>query len=330
VITGEFNQARSLIVKTSSMGDVIHAMPALSDLLVHRPDLAVDWAVEESFADLVRLHPGVTNVLPVAVRRWRQQVWSKDTHQDVRRVKQLLSSRTYQKIVDCQGLLKSAWVTRQARGVRYGYNWSSARESLASLAYDHRFPVSRELHAIERCRRLFAQVFEYIYPAYQLPRFGLKAPETSDIAEHLPTEGSYAVLLTNASRETKRWPDESWQQVARFLEMQGLSTVYIAGTAVERERTTTMMRSTPGGVLLPSSGLADLAYVLANAHVVIGLDTGLTHLAAALGRPVIGIFCDYDPNLVGLCGDGECRSLGSVRGGPNVNEVLHVLSEWLK
>lgn len=312
---------RILIVKTSSMGDLVHALPLVSDLAAHLPGARIDWVAEEAFAAIPPLHPAVARVIPVALRRWRKAPWAAATWRELRAARAALRETAYDRVIDCQGLLKSAWLAHRARGPKTGFDRASAREPLAALFYDQRVAVPRALHAIERNRRLGAAAFGYALTA--TPRFDLALPP---LAPEPPLAGllaaPYAVLLTNASRPTKLWPDERWRAAADWLAAQGLRALLPWGSAAEHEATLHRARPMRDAQVLPRLPLAAAAAVLRGARVAIGLDTGLSHLAAAVGVPTVGIYCDYDPALVGLVGDARCASLGGVDRPPSAEQVI--------
>src|SRR5512137_1929016 len=206
---------RFLIVKTSSMGDVVHALPLAADLARRFPSAAIDWLVEESFAAIPRLHATVDRVITVAVRRWRRSPFSAATWREVRAAKEALRVQRYGAIIDCQGLLKSAWMARWARGPRWGFDRASAREPLAALLYTNAVSVPREQHAIARNRALGLAACGTDVAAP--PAFGLQLAAIAGRDWIEATSRPYAVLLTNASRATKRWPDERWRAVERAL-----------------------------------------------------------------------------------------------------------------
>ncbi len=319
--------ARILIVKTSSMGDVIHALPLVSDIARAQPDGVIDWVVEEGFAALARMHPGVAQVFPVAVRRWRRQLASPQTWRDLRAVRAQLRGHAYDAIIDCQGLLKSACIARWARGPVWGFDRASAREPLAATLYAHRVKVARDLHAIVRNRALGAAACRADVTAP--PRFDIAPPPLSDPQLLAATATPYAVLLTNASRVTKLWPDERWRAVEHGLQSQGLRSVLFWGSVAEQRATNARAAGMRAAWVAPPCSLDALAAVLARARVVIGLDTGLTHLAAAVGAPTIGIFCDYDPRLVGVTGPALCASLGGVGNPPVAAAVIDAAQPML-
>ena len=318
---------RFLIVKTSSMGDVVHAAPLAADLARRFPAAAIDWLVEESFAAIPRLHADVDRVITVAVRRWRRAPFAAATWRELRATKQQLRAQRYRAILDCQGLLKSAWMARWARGPRWGFDRASAREPLAALLYTYAVTVPRGQHAIARNRALghAACGTDVAAPA----SFRLHAPAVAGAEWLQATSRPYGVLLTNASRASKRWPDDRWRAVARELHSRGLRSLLFAGSTAEEQATRARTEGMVDAWVAPRGGIDAVAAVLARARIVVGLDTGLSHLAAALGAPTIGIFCDYDPRLVGITGTAPCASLGGVDAAPSAEAVIAAADELL-
>ena len=323
----EMSGERFLIVKTSSMGDVVHAAPLASDLARRFPCAAIDWLVEESFAAIPRMHAAVDRVITVAVRRWRRAPFSAATWREIRAARANLRMQRYSAILDCQGLLKSAWMARWARGPRWGFDRSSAREPLVALLYTNVVQVARDQHAITRNRALghAACGTDVATPA----SFGLLPPEISDRALADAASRPYAVLLTNASRASKRWPDDRWRAVERELHARGLHSLLFAGSANEEQETRARAADMIDAWVAPRCAIDDVAAVLARARVVVGLDTGLSHLAAALGAPTLGIFCDYEPRLVGITGPAPCASLGGVDSAPTSGAVIAAVDDLL-
>jgi len=295
---------RLLIVKTSSMGDVIHALPLAADIARALPQATLDWLVEESFAAIPAMSRHVSTVHRVASRRWRQAPLASVHRGEIARLKRALRAVRYDRVLDAQGLLKSAWVARWAAAPVAGFSSASTRERVASLFYQERFDIPRSLHAIDRCRALGAQALGYTVDGP--PRFDLRSSAPPAVTVHAP----YAVLLTNASRATKLWPADRWLEVERALAARGLLSVLFWGSGEEGERTRALAARMQHALVAPRSSLDSIAATLGGAQVVVGLDTGLSHLAAALGRPTVAIYCDYDPSLVGLVGDGPVASLG--------------------
>ncbi len=315
-----------LIVKTSSLGDVIHALPLVSDLARMRPQARIDWAVEEAFAAIPRLHPAVAQVIPVALRRWRRSLWRPATWGEVAQARARLREADYDLVLDCQGLVKSALVARWAQAPVAGPDRRSAREPLAARAYSRPVGLDRSLHAVARNRALGAAALGYSIDG-EPPRFGLAAGSVP-AALAAQVAAPYAVLLTNASRSSKLWPDERWTAVAAALAGRGWASLLFWGSDEEGERTRARAAGMQRATVMPRCSLPDIAAVLARAQVVVGLDTGLTHLAAALDVPTIGLFCDYDPRLVGLTG-ARCTSLGGVAAQPAVAQVLAAVEQVL-
>jgi heptosyltransferase-1 len=269
--------------------------------------------VEEAFADIPRLHPGVGQVIPVAVRRWRRSLLSPQTWREIGSLRKRLGAARYDIAIDTQGLLKSALITRMAPTRRCGYAADSAREPLASRFYDARFEVAKTLHAVERNRRLAA--FAGGYVSNGAPDYGITVPSA-------PTPGPTAVLLTATSRDDKLWPEDRWIALGCEFQARGLYCLLPAGNSLERERAERIASRIPQANLLPPSGLGELAGHLSAARIVVGVDTGLVHLAAALGRPTLALFAASDPALTGVLARTPAFNLGSRGQPPSVAEVL--------
>lgn len=338
---------RILVVKMSSMGDIVHAQPVVSDLRAHCPDARIDWVAESAFASIPAMNPGVDSVIPVSWRKWRRTLGDPATRAALAAFRDRLRATRYDWIIDCQGLVKSAAVVRLARAARRaGPSWSSAREPIASLAYDVRAEVPWSLHVVARNRAIAAAALGYRVdgPA----RFGLQVPPFSP-----PWLGPAApvVMIPGASRPEKLWPESHWIAVGRRLVGQGHRIAWLWGSPAERDRVRALAAAcgdvseagdgATGGaergdaapatvrtaarpatsVIPPFLSVADAAGLLARAPLVVGLDTGFTHLAGALGRPTVGIFCDFDATQCAVSGDGPCESFGGVGVTPSVEEI---------
>jgi heptosyltransferase I len=287
-----------LLVKTSSMGDVIHNLAVIADIRAHHPSATFDWLVEESFAEIPALHTDVKNVITVAVRRWRKQLLSKQTWLEINAVK--LQSVKYDAVIDTQGLIKSAVLTWLTGGETHGMNQATAREPLASVFYRHTYNVPRNLHAVTRNRMLVALALNYPVPN-QAPDYGFGLVQHASSTANgytLPTK--FAVCLHATSRDSKLWPHAHWVTLGQHLQQQGFSMVLPWANATEKARAELIAKQVEGAVVLPKLGLKMLASIIAQANIAIGVDTGLMHLATALNVPSLAIYTDTDPNLTGL------------------------------
>ncbi|TGP55232.1 lipopolysaccharide heptosyltransferase I [bacterium M00.F.Ca.ET.230.01.1.1] len=283
-----------LIVKTSSMGDVIHTFPAVEDATRNRPDISFDWCVEEPFAGIVALHPAIGAIHKVAVRRWRKALFDSGTWREMAGLRKALRASRYDLVVDAQGLLKSALVAIQAGAPIAGFDRASAREPSATLFYRRKYAVPRDLHAIERTRRLFGLALGY-QPDLSVLGSGI-VPPAGGLAG---VEGKTAFLLHGTSREDKKWPIESWIETARELADRHFTPVVTWSNEPERKVAEAIAEAVPRTVLVAKSPLADIAAILVRSALVIGADTGLTHLASAFGLPTVAIFLATEPGLTG-------------------------------
>lgn len=314
-----------LLVRLSSMGDLIHTFPALSDVLLHYPDAHVDWVAEEGFAELPALHPAVRNTIPMAWRRWRRGLWQSSVRQQMAVFRQQLQHEHYDWVIDAQGLLKSAAVALLARGPRTGFDRQSAREGLASLAYHKGHAVARGQHAVLRNRLLFGRVLGY--EPEGPPCFGLLP--TAALPAWLP-HGPFAVLLHATSREDKEWPLAQWLQLGAALQARGLALVLPWGNGREQQRSRELAQQLRGACVPPARlGLAQAAAVLAQARITVGVDTGLTHLANAVACPLVAIYTATDPGLTGVIEGPRAINVGGRHGGPQAGEVLQRVQDWL-
>lgn len=298
---------RLLLVKTSSFGDVIHALVPLTDAAAAVPGLAVDWLVEEAYADIPAWHPAVRRVIPSAVRRWRKAPRQTLVGGEWARFRDELRRESYDLVLDAQGLLKSAFLASRARGPVAGRTFGSAREGLASLLYDHRIPVDLGLTEVEQLRELFALALGYERPRTPAA-FGIDRARFAATASAATAQPPYAMFLHGAAWPSKLWPEDRWLALAQFLRGRGLRVLLPWGSADEKalaER----VAAAAGAEVLPKLGINALAQHVAGARFVVGLDTGLTHLAVALGVRTLTLYGPSVPvfervaqgELVNLC-----------------------------
>ncbi len=319
------------------MGDLIHTLPAVSDIASHFPGVAVDWVAEEGFAEIPAWHPAVDRVIPVAMRRWRKAWFSPAVRRERAAYIRQLQERTYDAVIDSQGLLKSAaLVALRARGPRHGLDWHSAREPAASLFYQHRHRVEPMQPAVFRYRTLAGLALGYAPenpPDFSLGVLdGAPDPVTLDDGSVWPGPrgaGNYAAIMPSASRDTKLWPENHWQAVLRQLDAQGCAPLVFAGNQEERARAARITEGIASARVLPRMALVQTARVVAGARIMVGLDSGITHLAAALGRPTVGIYCATPVVRTPLTGPAYCASLGDRGQPPSLDEVQRCVAEAL-
>lgn len=313
-----------LLIKMSSMGDLVHNLPVVTDIHAHFPDALVDWVAEEAYVAIPALHPRVRRVIPIAWRRWRKHLGLGKTWAEMAALRGQLSETDYDFVFDSQGLLKSAIVGRMAAGVLVGGDRRSIREPFASVLYARRLPISWSWHVVDRCRAVAAGALGYSVDGP--PDYGISAsPLKTDWLPALP----YCVLMHAASRPAKLWTESLWVDLGCALARKGLVSILPWGSPAERERSERLARDVPGAVVPPLMDLACAARLLAGSATVIGLDTGFTHFAAALGRPTIGIFCDSDSRQAAVRGSAYCASFGHRGAPPDYAKVIDAVEQAL-
>ena len=314
-----------LFIKTSSLGDVIHHMPALTEARARRPDARYSWVVEEAFAPLVALHPAVSGVIPVAARNWRRtfsqpSIWPsawRSTWRDIASFWTTTRARHFDEVIDTQGLLKSAMIARAARGRKHGYDANSIKEPAACAFYNVRHAVDRNQHAIARNRALTGLALGYTPDGP--PDFGLERARLA-----APASTPYGVLLHATARPDKEWPETNWRMLAAALGT-GVDLVVPFGNQAERERAIRIAAATPRARVTEHAPLDGVARLIAGAAFAIGVDTGLLHLATALGVPSVAIFTASEPGLTGPMGAGAIVVLGGKGTPPSVGEVAEAI-----
>lgn len=287
------------------MGDVIHNLPVVSDLARAFPGIEIDWVCEAPYAELVALHPHMRQVFPIHLRALKKHWWRRSQWTQFRLERSKLSTKHYDGVIDTQGLVKSALVARGARQPISGFDKSVAREPFAARFYTRTFDIARDQHAVERNRQLVAAAMGYKIATP--PDYGLDAP--------LPrpawlTGERYVVLLHATSRADKQWPMAQWIALAKKLNDRGLMVVLPWGNDTEKSVSAQIASSAVKASVPPEMALSQAAALLANAAAVVGVDTGLAHLAVAFNRPTVGIYISTEPALTGLHGGTSAHNLG--------------------
>ena len=280
-----------LVVRPSSLGDVVYALALVSDVALHRPGLAVDWVAEDAFVDLVRLDPGIRRVVPLALRRWRHAPLASATWRDMAAFRRALRRERYDVILNLQEQIKGAVVSMFAKGTRHGLDRANIREPIATLVDHVHHPVSRDLHIVDRCQGRAAAL-------------GLRGRRSAALALRRLAAGNIRhagravrACVPMPSRADKQWPEAHWRALVAFR-ASGFATLLPWGNAADELREPPHRRwvGRRGGP--PRSRRRKLAFAR-HAELVVGVDTGLTHLAAALGTSTVAIFTATDPRLAG-------------------------------
>lgn len=327
-MSGAVAAPRSLLyVKLSALGDQVFSLPAIDDALRRYPELAIDWVVDERFAEIARLHGRVRRVFALPLKRWSRQGWWASRREIAQFWRELRAER-YDLIVDAQGMWKSVIVGLVARGrVWVGYSAGYCGERPAAWFYDRKLDVPG-VHGSLRLRVTFAEAIGS--DASAPPNYGLVPPPQPGFIG----ERRYAVLLHGASKEEKLWPEERWVAVADALAARGLACVLPWGNDAERaraERLALRMRAAhaDSALVAPRMSIAECAALMAHAELVIGLDTGLVHLAVAYARPTVAIFTATRTDFFYPVDARLGVALGGPGADPSLDEVLAAVARLL-
>lgn len=285
-----------LIIKMSSMGDITHSFPALTDAGNAIKNIRFDWVVENAFKELPKWHPLVDKVIPVALRQWRKRpIASLYNHELLNAFKEIRKEK-YDLIIDAQGLLKSRIVSLLGRGKRCGYDKSSARESWFTMAYHKKFTISKNKHAIYRTRELFANSLNYPIPT-TMPDYGL-TPRCTE-------RGEYLLFFPNTTWVNKHWPEIYWKKLIEQVTEANHKIQIPWGTPQEEERAKRLANNNPLVTVLPRLSINAVTEIIAKAKAIVSLDTGFTHIAAAYGVPSVSLWGPTDPLLAGPLGKNQ-------------------------
>jgi heptosyltransferase-1 len=316
-----------LIVRVSSLGDVVHNMPVAADIRRFYPDATIDWVVEEGYVELVALNPAVRRVIPFALRRWRKGLLLRTTRSEIRAFYRQLQEEAYDFVFDTQGLLKTSIVMRLARlnmgGRRVGLGNAtegSGYEPISRVFHDLSVPVGLRTHAVERARLVAAKAMGYAID-HKPPEFNLAPPSTRATSSAWLPDTPYAVFFHGTARAAKQWPQQHWVELGRHLQARKLPVLLPWGSEEEHRAAQAMQAQIPGAHMLPKLPLMEAILLAQRAALVVGVDTGLTHVAAAYCRPTVEIYGDsprwktegtWSPDIVNLGEEGAPPGVADV------------------
>ncbi len=313
-----------LLVRVSSLGDVLHNLPIVADIRRHFPDANIDWVVEEGYVSLVRLNPQVRNIIPFALRRWRKKLGDAAVRAEIKQFFRTLRAQEYDYVFDTQGLLKTGVVMGAARVARGGQkvglangSEGSGYEGISRLFHSKSIPLDPRTHAVARGRLVVAAALGYGVdtPAdFGLPDVSPRDPKPG----WMPAE-PYAVYFHGTARDAKKWAPANWIALGHALSPMPILLPW--GSPKEKAEAETLAASLPNARVLPQLSMADAVLLARHAALAVGVDTGLTHIAAAFSRPVVEIYCDsprwktegnWSPRIVNLGDKGAPPSAPEV------------------
>jgi len=297
---------RVLLIKFTSLGDLIHALPALTDAARAHPGLKFDWMIDESFAQVAKWHSAVDQIFTTSHRTWRRGLISSikpisDLIRNVRKTR-------YDLVIDGQGNFKTALMSLFMRGPTAGFDRRSVREWVASFAYQRKYPASEKIHAINRLRQLFALSLDYPCPATP-PDFSIDRSQFAFLPIQTPQR--YIVLIHNASWQTKIWPEEHGKRLIEWIARKGY-TVYLPWGNAEEKARALRLAVDPRAIVLPKMSLSEIGSLLLGARACVSVDTGLSHLSAALNIPSVILYGSTDSGLIGANGQNQIHLISKL------------------
>ncbi|PCJ25450.1 MAG: lipopolysaccharide heptosyltransferase I [SAR86 cluster bacterium] len=315
---------RVLIVKVSSLGDIIHTLPAVTDAHNARKDIVFDWVVEENFVEVPGWHPAVDKVIPIAMRRWRRNIVKTYLNHEIRSFKKLLQGEHYDLVIDAQGLIKSGVISRMSKGLTIGLSNRTIREPMATLFYNKVYSVPWTEHAVDRVRQLFSRALQYEYDkdiidyGIDVQRIGKNDSENSD-SEESPSKK--VIFLHGTTWHTKHWPEYYWRQLAHIATNSGFEVLLPWGDETEKQRAEFISEGNSKITVLGKQSLSGLANHIQQSEGVISVDTGLGHLAAALAKPTVSLYGPTNPGLSGTFGNRQLHLNSNLNCAPCVKKV---------
>ena len=313
---------RVLIVKVSSLGDIIHTLPAVTDAHLAHKDLVFDWVVEENFVEVPGWHPAVDKVIPVAIRRWRKNLVKTYIRSEFRHFKHALQTEHYDLVIDAQGLIKSGAISRLSRGLTVGLSNRTIREPLATLFYNKVYSVPWTEHAVDRVRQLFSRALKHRYDPESVD-YGLDTTRIEQSGLEKFTEGDRpsVVFLHGTTWATKHWPEYYWRHLAHIAAESGFQVLLPWGDSAEKQRAEFIARNNEHALVLDKLKLGGIAHIIYHSAGVIAVDTGLGHLAAALAKPAVSLYGPTDPGLSGTFGKQQLHLSSNLNCAPCVKKV---------
>ncbi len=341
-----------LLVKLSSLGDVLHNLPIVWDLRKRLPEAQIDWIVEEAYVPLLtplqttEKFRGIDRIIPLAMRRWRKNLLSLSTWREFFVMRQLLQATTYDVILETQGLLKSALVCALAKksdtaivaGLGNATEYSGY-EPIARKFYTQSVHVPIKCHAIDRSRQVMCSAFDWTPlnradepPRFYPPKFIEQLPDLTIDGLKKASDGSpgpHIVCFHSTARAAKRWPNESWVDLGQELAKQGYQLIFPWGSEAERKVSMSIASQIPGAIVPKAISIHEAYALITHARLTIGVDTGLTHLAAVLGKPTVEIYCDSPKWKTEGYWSGQISNHGDLQQPPTVSEVLNACQRLL-
>lgn len=321
---------RILVIKISSMGDIIHTLPAITDASNAIPNALFDWVVEETFSEIPTWHPFVDQVIPIKLRFWKNQWYKLNSWKEYHKCIRQLNTKKYDAIIDAQGLLKtSLFITHKITyGTKHGMNFYSAKEGISSLFYHKNYYINKMQHAIERIRQLFSFSLKYTLPL-NLGQYNIRHNFNSKTKFY--NLSPYLIFFHATTQPEKHWPELNWYMLIKYAINSGYQIKIPFWTIHEELFVKRLKDHFSEIIILSKLTLNQIAMQIIESRATISVDTGLSHLSAALNCPNLTLYGPTDPKLIGTYGHNQIILCSSTKkmADLNPNIVWKIFKEKL-
>ena len=289
------------------MGDLMHALPALTEAKEHFKEIEFDWVVDKAFSEVPKWHPAVNKIITTDHRNWKKQLLSPNSRKAFRAVIHEINTTDYDLVIDMQNNLKSALVSFMCKHQVIGMDSKSVREYLAHFSYNKKISISKALHAITRQKILLSNALGY--STSSLIDYGVSDMEFKKPSFNLPDR--YVVLVQNASWKTKQWSIANWQLLVKHFDDSGIEMILPSGNEEEHQRAKQIASFSDKAYALRPLPLNETAHIMKKAEFSVCSDTGLAHLSAVVETPSVTLYGPTDTKLIGTEGKNQLHLVGS-------------------
>ena len=312
---------RVLVIKTSNIGDVVNTLPAMTDAIQMIPGIKFDWVIEDSLKEIPQWHHATERVIPIVTQAFTKNRWKHLFSGKWWGMQKQIRSNDYFAVLDSEGVWMNGWLARYANGPSFGFNKESAREQMTTRYYDHAIAVAKGQHAVERSRQFFAKALGYDLPrAVANTGLQIEGNPGAGISELMQGDPSI-MFLCGSSWNTKLWPMSYWQTAAKLAGKKGYRVLIPWHYPYEKQMAEEVATIGRHVHVCERSSLTGFVHLLRACLGVVAVDTGLTHIAAAMNVPCVSLYGPTDPGLSGAYGQNQVHLFANYHCAPCLKDV---------